>query len=287
MLIIPEIHEMQRWSDSARRDGNRIAFVPTMGALHEGHLTLVDRARQHADLVVASVFVNPAQFGPNEDFDRYPRDLEADAAMLHDRGVAALFAPNRDGMYPDGFRTTVHVAELGGMLEGGARPTHFDGVTLIVTKLFHAVRPDVAVFGRKDAQQAIIIRRMTRDLDFGTEIVVAPTVRERDGLAMSSRNRYLSSEEREAALALPRALKAGFEAYRDGERNARAVVKMMRAIIESEPRVRLDYIDAVSTGSLEPVERLGAGTLAAGAVYVGSTRLLDNWWIDDDGHEEM
>jgi pantoate--beta-alanine ligase len=287
MITITTVEEMQNWSNTQRRNGSRIGLVPTMGALHDGHLTLVDAAKERCDDVVASVFVNPTQFAPNEDFDRYPRDLETDAARLAERGVTALFAPIRDQMYGSGFRTTVMVDGITQQLEGRTRPDHFAGVTLIVTKLFHAVRPDVAVFGRKDAQQALVIRRLVTDLDFGIEIFVAPTIREADGLAMSSRNRYLSQDGRVAALALSRALQTGCAAWTDGERNATTLVELMTPILESESLVRVDYLAIVSADTFKSVSTVDAGTLVAGAVYVGETRLIDNWWVDDADHAEF
>ncbi len=287
MEVLKTVADMQAWSDAKRREGLRIGFVPTMGALHEGHLTLVDIAHERADVVVASIFVNPTQFGPTEDLERYPRDPEGDAAKLRSRGVDAIFLPDRDEMYPPGFATVLHVEGITGMLEGWTRPTHFAGVTLVVAKLFNAVRPHVAVFGRKDAQQALVIRRMTADLDFGIEIVVAPTVREKDGLAMSSRNQYLGSEERRAATALSRALRTGYQAYLDGERTTSALVQMMMQVLRSEPLIRTDYLAVVTMRSLEPVDKVGPGTLVAAAVYLGKTRLIDNWWVEEDGSAEF
>jgi len=287
MDTLTTVAAMQAWSDGERVAGRRIAVVPTMGALHDGHLALVDRAHQCADVVVATIFVNPTQFAPGEDLDKYPRDLDGDLAKLSERGVSAVFTPARDKMYPDGVLTSVAVGDITGVLEGATRPTHFAGVTLIVTKLFHAVRPHVAVFGRKDAQQAIVIRRMTADLDFGIEIVVAPTVREADGLALSSRNRYLSDAERGAALVLSRALRGSFDAYRSGERRAATLMGEMERMIGSEPLVRMDYLAIVDMGSFAPVPEIEPGTLIAGAMYVGTTRLIDNWWVDDSGDPEF
>lgn len=287
MEVLKTVADMQAWSDAKRREELRIGFVPTMGALHEGHLTLVDAAHEHSDVVVASVFVNPTQFAPTEDLEQYPRNPDGDAAKLHDRGVDALFLPNRDEMYPPGFNTVVQVEGITGMLEGWTRPTHFAGVTLVVAKLFNAVRPNVAVFGRKDAQQAIVIRRMTADLDFGIDIVVAPTIREEDGLAMSSRNQYLGPEERKAATTFSRALRTGYQAYTDGERTASALVQMMMQVLRSEPLIRTDYLAIVSMRNLEPVDTVEPGTLVAAAAYLGKTRLIDNWWVEENGRAEF
>jgi len=287
MEVLKTIADMRAWSDAKRREGLRIGFVPTMGALHEGHLTLVDVARHRSDVVVASIFVNPTQFAPTEDLDRYPRDPEGDAAKLRNRRVDALFLPNSDEMYPSGFNTVVQVEEITGMLEGWTRPTHFAGVTLVVAKLFNIVCPHIAVFGRKDAQQALVIRRMTADLDFGIDIIVAPTVREEDGLAMSSRNQFLTPEERKAATSLSRALRNGYQAYLAGERTASALVQGMIQVLRSEPTIRTDYLAIVSMGNLEPVDFVGPGTLVAAAVYLGKTRLIDNWWVEEDGRAEF
>jgi len=287
MDMLTTIRDMQAWSDARRAEGKRIGLVPTMGALHEGHLSLVERASRTCDVVVASVFVNPTQFAPNEDFARYPRQLEDDRRLLETRGTTALFVPATGEMYPPEFLTKVEVGGLAEVLEGRTRPTHFGGVTLVVAKLFLAVKPHVAVFGRKDAQQALVIRRMVRDLNFDIEIDVAPTVREPDGLAMSSRNRYLSSEERSAALALSRALRVGYDAWRDGERKAAVLVEVMRRVLDEEPMVRLDYLSVASMETLRPRDDVGPGTLVAAAAWVGPTRLIDNWWITPDGRAEF
>ena len=278
---------MQAWSDAQRRHGKLIAFVPTMGALHEGHLSLVDRARERGDVVVASIFINPKQFGPGEDFAKYPRTLEHDCALLERRGVDVAFTPTVVEVYPPGHATQVSVLSLTERLEGATRPTHFAGVTLVVAKLLLAVKPHVAVFGRKDAQQALVVRRMTEDLRFGITIDIAPTAREPDGLAMSSRNAYLSPEERRKAVVLSRALRTGFDLWADGERNAARLVQSMRKVLDDEPDVRLDYLATVNQDTLEPVETVGCGALVAGAVHVGRTRLIDNWWVTPDGKGEF
>ena len=267
---------MQAWADGEHAAGRRIALVPTMGALHEGHMALVAEARRHADRVVVSIFVNPIQFNRRDDFEKYPRDLATDAALCEAGGVDAIYAPHPAAMYPEGFQTSVDVARLAEPLCGANRPGHFRGVTTVVTKLFHAVRPDVAVFGEKDFQQLAIVRRMTADLDFGIEIVGLPTVREADGLALSSRNRLLDGEGRQAAVCVPRALDAAEAAVRRGERRAAAVVAAACAVIQDEPRARLEYAELRNPETLDEVEEVGAPTLLALAVWVGSVRLIDN-----------
>jgi len=287
MRMITTVAEMRQWSDHERRRGTRIGFVPTMGALHAGHLSLITRAKTNADVVVASIFVNPTQFGPREDFASYPRTLERDVDLLAQEGVAVVFAPPTGEMYPSGCITAVRVEGLSARLEGAIRPSHFAGVTLVVAKLFHIVQPHVAVFGRKDAQQAIILQRMVRDLDFGVELDVAPTVREADGLAMSSRNVYLSIAERKQAVVLSRALQAGFRAWSEGERKSAVVRALMMNVLAEEPAARLDYLEIVSQKTLEPVAMVRSGTLVAGAIRVGKTRLIDNWWVREDGKAEF
>jgi pantoate--beta-alanine ligase len=261
-----------------RLEGKRIGFVPTMGALHEGHLSLMSRARDMSDCVIASVFVNPAQFGPEEDFDRYPRDLARDAELAFTRGVDFIFAPAPEDIYPDGFATYVTVEGLSDKIEGASRPGHFRGVTTIVSKLFNIIQPHFAFFGRKDAQQVIIIKRMVRDLVMDVEIVAGPTVREEDGLALSSRNVYLSSGERKAATVLRRALERCRTMVNSGERDAARLVAAMRGLIESEPVARIDYIAVTDTERLEPLDVLSQDkpALVSLAVFIGATRLIDN-----------
>jgi pantoate--beta-alanine ligase len=267
---------MQAWSDAERRAGRRIALVPTMGALHDGHLALVAEARRRAERVVVSIFVNPIQFNRRDDFERYPRALDADAARCAAAGVDAVYAPAAAAMYPEGFQSGVEVAKLTEPLCGAARPGHFRGVTTVVAKLFHAVRPDVAVFGEKDFQQLAVVRRMTADLDFGIEVDGVPTVREADGLAMSSRNRLLSATERQAALCVPRALERAATAVAAGERRATAVVAAATAAIDAEPAARREYAEARDPETLEAVEVVTGPTLLALAVWVGAVRLIDN-----------
>jgi pantoate--beta-alanine ligase len=260
----------------ARRDGARIGFVPTMGALHEGHLRLVDVARERADRVVMSIFVNPMQFGPAEDLGRYPRDPEGDAARARGREVDVLFAPSVEEMYPRPTAVRVTAEALASRWEGAVRPGHFTGVLTVVAKLLNIVAPDVAVFGRKDLQQALLVRRMAADLDVPVEIVVAPTVRERDGLAMSSRNVYLSSANRTRALALVGALRASAAAFAAGERDAAALAAAGRAVLAREPEISVDYFEVVDGETLEPIERADAAAAAIVAARVGTTRLIDN-----------
>lgn len=276
MRLADRIAEVRAATQRARRQGRKIALVPTMGAIHEGHLSLVRRARELSDFVAASIFVNPLQFGPHEDFERYPRDLARDCQLLEREGVELLFAPSVEELYPRGFSTYVEVKGLSDKLEGRSRPGHFRGVTTVVLKLFNIFSPDLALFGQKDAQQAIIIKRMTRDLDLPVEIVVCPTVREADGLACSSRNLYLSAEERRAATVLHRALKQAEKIIASGEQSSAKIIEGMRGIIEAEPLARIDYIAVTDLDRLEPREVVSEGTLISLAVFIGNTRLIDN-----------
>lgn len=263
---------VRRW----RQEGKRIGFVPTMGALHEGHLSLVKLARRHSDRIVASVFVNPTQFGPNEDFSRYPRQPEKDAAMLAGAGCDLLFLPEVETMYPP--RNTVFV-DLGAPsegLEGHFRPGHFRGVATVVSVLFNLVQPDVAVFGEKDAQQLAVVRKLVRDLQSPIEIVPGPTIREADGLAMSSRNAYLTPEERKAAAVLHRALRAAEAAIAAGERRGDEVRKVLTGMLNSEPLARVEYAEVVDAESFQPLETLRGRVVLPLAVRVGGTRLIDN-----------
>ncbi|HEX8747919.1 MAG TPA: pantoate--beta-alanine ligase [Pyrinomonadaceae bacterium] len=275
------INRRQRMSSVARKvrreEDKTIGLVPTMGALHEGHLSLVREARRMCDVVVVSVFVNPAQFGPNEDFQHYPRDLTKDTTLLTDLNVDYIFAPAMEEIYPKGFSTYVKVEGLSDQLEGASRPGHFRGVATVVTILFNVVRPDFAFFGQKDAQQTLIVRRLTRDLAFDTEIVILPTVREESGLALSSRNAYLDEDERRAATVLYRALRTAKEAYKNGERNASRIADSVRSTVETEARARLDYVSVADADTLEKLEKLDdRPVLIALAVHVGKTRLIDN-----------
>src|SRR5450631_291392 len=278
---------MRASSRAARRTGKRLGFVPTMGALHEGHLSLVRAARASSDVVAASIFVNPTQFGPNEDLAKYPRSLERDREMLEREGVELLFAPSVEEMYPTAAdrsvrptpATWVTVEELSGKLDGRSRPGHFRGVATVVAKLFHAVEPDAAFFGQKDATQVAIIRRMVRDLNLPVDIVVCPIVRETDGLAMSSRNAYLDPEQRKQALVLHRSLQRVQALATAGEHNASRLLAAGREEFAREKSVRLDYFEIVDPETLDPVEEVSRGTLVAVAAYVGNTRLIDNFLL--------
>jgi len=259
-----------------RREGKRIGFVPTMGALHEGHLSLVRAARQRSDAVVVSIFVNPLQFGPTEDLARYPRDLQGDSTLLKNEGVEIVFVPTAEEMYPAGAATYVTVAGLSERLCGRSRPGHFRGVTTVVSKLFNAIEPNFAFFGQKDAAQHAIIRKMVRDLNFAVAIVVCPIVREPDGLAMSSRNTYLSVEQRRSALALSRTLRKMEEMAKGGDRSVAALIEAGKQEVSREPGVRLDYLEIVDSDTLEPLADVRTGSLVAIAALVGTTRLIDN-----------
>lgn len=256
-----------------------------MGALHEGHLSLVRAAKAQCDVVVVSVFVNPTQFGPTEDLAKYPRSFERDCQLLEKEGVAIVFAPSVEEMYPEQGWTWVTVEGLSEKLDGCSRPGHFRGVTTVVSKLFHIVEPDVAFFGQKDAAQLANIRRMVRDLNIPVEIVACPIVREPDGLAMSSRNAYLSADDRKRALVLRRSLVRVEEEFRAGERDAAKLVAVAMTVFAEEPQVRLDYLEVVDPETLEPVEKITGRTLCAVAAYVGSTRLIDNVVLSPAGEE--
>jgi len=276
MKICESSEQVRAAVRAAKSQGQRVGFVPTMGALHEGHLALVRAARQQCPFVVASVFVNPAQFGPNEDFAKYPRNLERDRQMLESEGVSLLFAPPVEEMYPADANTFVTVEGLSDKLCGRSRPGHFRGVTTVVSKLFNIVEPDLAFFGQKDAAQAAIIRRMVRDLKFPTEIVVCPIVREADGLAMSSRNAYLDPAQRKQALVLFRALARLQTLVDQGEADSRNLIAAAKSVLADEREVRLDYVEVVNPESLEPVADVSKGALVAVAAFVGNTRLIDN-----------
>lgn len=279
MDIITDIKTMQERCAAARAEGRRIAFVPTMGYLHEGHLSLLREGRRQGDLLVLSIFVNPAQFGQGEDFESYPRDLTSDAAMARTEGVDLVFSPEAREMYPSGYATYVNVEGLTDTLCGASRPGHFRGVTTVVAKLFAIVLPHVALFGRKDFQQLTVIRRMAADLNFPVEIVGVPIVRETDGLAMSSRNVYLSPEERRQALALSRALEAGRKMTADGQRDAGEILSFLSALIEAEPDARIDYLQICDQHTLRDQERVDVDSVLLMAVFVGKTRLLDNGFL--------
>ncbi|MFI5093413.1 MAG: pantoate--beta-alanine ligase [Candidatus Acidiferrum sp.] len=289
MEIIRTIAWMKEYARGARGEGRVIGLVPTMGALHAGHTALAERAKRECSRVIASVFVNPKQFGPTEDYKRYPRSLERDAEKLGAAGVDCLFAPEATDVYPDGFRTYVNVEGINERLEGRSRPGHFRGVATVVLKLFEIVQPHFAYFGRKDAQQVRIIGEMARDLNLDTEIVVCPVVREADGLALSSRNAYLSVEERRAATVLHRALVAARTELSTGVRDAVQLQTVMRRTIEAEPLAIVDYVEIVSADTFEPVVRVGRPCYAVLAVFIGKTRLIDNLLIEPStaGPEEF
>ena len=276
MKIITTIGEMKAAVRIVKDREGTIGFVPTMGCLHEGHLSLVRAARQKNRVTIASLFVNPTQFGPREDFKAYPRDLDRDAAMLDREGVEFLFHPSPGEMYSEGHRTYVEVPDLQDKLCGRSRPGHFRGVCTVVLKLFEIVRPDIAFFGQKDAQQAIILQRMVRDLDLDVRLEILPIIRETDGLAMSSRNSYLSPAERRAGLVLSRSLREADVKIGKGERRAETVLAAMREMVGREPLARIDYLEAVETERLEQVPEIADGTLIALAVFIGKTRLIDN-----------
>jgi len=279
MKIIPSAAEMTAFSKAEQRAGRRIGFVPTMGALHEGHLSLVRAARAQCDSVVVSIFVNPTQFGPNEDLEKYPRNFEQDKTILQREHVSAIFYPSVEEMYPAGATTWVTVEDLSERLDGRSRPGHFRGVTTVVSKLFNIMQPQFAFFGQKDAAQVAIIRKMVRDLNFDVQIVVCPIVREGDGLAMSSRDAYLSTEERKQALVLSRLLERVRRLHEQGENSAEKLFAAGKQVIAEETAVKLDYFEIVNPDTLEPVRDVANGALVAVAAYVGTTRLIDNFLL--------
>ena len=276
MKVLSTIAETRAAARALKASGKKLGLVPTMGALHEGHLSLVRLAKQQCDAVAVSIFVNPKQFGPNEDFAKYPRAFERDQRMLEAGGVDLLFAPPVEEMYPLGSTTFVNVEGLSERLDGVSRPGHFRGVTTVVSKLFHIVEPNKAFFGQKDAAQVAIVKRMVRDLDLPLEIVVAPIVREPDGLAMSSRNAYLTPSERKQALVLSRALRAVEAQVDKRETNTNRLVNVAKQTFAEEPGARVDYIAVVDPDTLSPVDDVSNGALIAVAAYVGRTRLIDN-----------
>lgn len=266
--------------DGALRYEGTVGLVPTMGYLHEGHLSLVRRAKEACDQAVVSIFINPTQFGPKEDLSKYPRDLERDLSLLESLGVDLVWTPTAEIMYPPGYQTWVEVETLTRPLEGAVRPGHFRGVTTIVAKLFNGVQPHKAFFGQKDAQQATVIRQMTRDLNFPIEIVVCPIIREPDGLAMSSRNVYLDPEQRKAATVLYRSLSAAKEAYEDGVRNAQTLRQIMKDVLAGQPLAQVQYVSCADYDTLEELETVTGKTLLSMAVFVGKTRLIDNFVLE-------
>ncbi|MGE5498697.1 MAG: pantoate--beta-alanine ligase [Syntrophothermus sp.] len=281
MKVIKTVGEMHSFSSEMKREGKRIGFVPTMGFLHEGHLSLVDIAKENSDITVVSIFVNPTQFAPNEDFSKYPRNEERDQELLAGKGVDVLFLPDASEIYPAGYQTYVDVREITKRQEGEFRPSHFQGVTTVVSILFNCVMPDVAVFGQKDAQQAAVIKRMVRDLKFNIDIIISQIVREHDGLAMSSRNIYLSAKEREDALVLSTALKAAGMMIDGGERDSGKIIEKMRSIIAQADTAVPDYIRIVESESFNEIEKLESGKeyFFLIACRIGKTRLIDNLLI--------
>ena len=287
MEIVQQPEAMRQWARARRRKGATIALVPTMGYLHEGHLSLMRLAARHAETVVVSVFVNPTQFGPNEDLDRYPRDFERDMRLLRQESVAAVFAPEPEQMYPPGFQTEIRVQHLSRHLCGSSRPQHFAGVATVVTKLFNILRPDVAVFGEKDYQQLALIRRLVADLHLGVRIVGGPIVREADGLAMSSRNANLEQGQRAAALSLSQGLALARELYGAGERDGETLVAAVENHIRSFPEATVDYVSLIDSRDLEPVTRADEHTRLALAAYIGGkVRLIDNGLLASSQREE-
>jgi pantoate--beta-alanine ligase len=283
MRVISTVAEMQAACRELRQSGKSLGLVPTMGALHQGHLSLIRAARAHNQAVAASIFVNPLQFGPNEDFSKYPRTFDRDRQLLEAEKVDLLFAPSNEEMYPKGSSTTVYVAGLSEKLDGKSRPGHFQGVTTIVAKLFEIVRPHCAYFGQKDAAQVAVIRKMIEDLNIDVKIVVSPIVREQDGLALSSRNAYLSPEQRKQALALYRSL-TRVQTFADrGERSSSALIEAGKQVIADEPGVKLDYLEIVNPNTLDPVPDITNGALVAVAAWVGITRLIDNVVLQGPG----
>ena len=280
MEIYGEINKVRAAVKAWKKEGLTVGFVPTMGYLHEGHKSLIDAARKENDRVVVSIFVNPMQFGPTEDLESYPRDLKKDSALCETAGVDLIFHPEPEEMYADGFCSYVDMNGLTTELCGKTRPIHFRGVQTVVLKLFHIVTPDRAYFGQKDAQQLAVIRRMVKDLNVDTQIIGCPIIREADGLAKSSRNTYLSTEERQAALVLSRSLKAGKALVDAGETNAAAIKSAITAELEKEPLAKIDYVDVVDFDTITPVETLDGSILVAIAVYIGKTRLIDNFIVE-------
>jgi pantoate--beta-alanine ligase len=276
MKVLDNIPDMLRYVNKAHSAGKKLALVPTMGYLHKGHLSLIRLAREKADLVVASIYVNPIQFGENEDVEKYPRDLDRDESLAENAGCDVIFYPSNEMMYPQNFQTSVRVNELTKGLCGLSRPIHFQGVTTVVAKLFNIIKPNIAVFGQKDAQQSIVISQMVRDLSFDIEIIIAPIIRHDDGLAMSSRNEYLSPQERIEATVLHKSLYLAKDKIEHGEKNAELLKSEMMALINCMESTRVDYIEIVDASTLVPVKEINGRVLIALAVFVGNTRLIDN-----------
>jgi pantoate--beta-alanine ligase len=282
MKIISSLTEMQQTALALKQTGKRIAFVPTMGFLHEGHASLLREGRQRGDILVLSIFVNPIQFGPTEDLERYPRNLDGDCAIARECGTDIVFTPTATEMYPLGFQTAIRVHDLALPLCGASRPGHFDGVATVVAKLFNIVQPDVALFGKKDFQQLAVIRRMAADLNIPVEIIGMPIVREADGLAMSSRNAYLLAAERQSALCLSKAIRLVRKSFETGERKVDALLAAALVVIQAESDAKIDYLEFRDAGSLETVTIVNESTLMALAVKIGATRLIDNTVLGEE-----
>jgi len=276
MKIIKKIKEMQRMADEARKKGEIIGLVPTMGYFHEGHLSLMREARRKSDLLVVSIFVNPTQFGPREDFKSYPRDLKRDLQLAKETGVDVIFSPDVKEMYPKNYLTYIEIEKLSNILEGASRPGHFRGVITIVAKLFNAIKPHKAYFGQKDFQQSVVIKKMVKDLDMNVEVIVLPTIREKDGLATSSRNVYLKKEERKVAPILYKSLKLAEELIKEGEKDSKKIIKEMKELIEKEKLIKLEYIAITDPETLKEVKRIKRGTNVSLAARIGRARLIDN-----------
>ncbi|MGB2706416.1 MAG: pantoate--beta-alanine ligase [Candidatus Omnitrophota bacterium] len=287
MKIINEVGKMKTYARIMRKENKLVGLIPTMGYLHEGHLSLIRTVRKQADVVILSIFVNPIQFAPDEDFEKYPRDIKRDEELAKSCGVDVLFYPEKKGMYPPGFSTYVNVEELTDGLCGKSRPDHFRGVTTVVAKLFEIVKPDIAYFGQKDAQQAFVIRKMAEDLNMDVTIKILPIIREEDGVAMSSRNTRLSKPERKDASVLYKSLEAAREAVNSGERDAKKLIKKMREMITASPSAKTDYISIVDVKSLKEIPRIKGEVLIALAVFIGKTRLIDNVILDTEELEKI
>lgn len=282
MIVVKKISDVREAIKAQKAQGKTIGLVPTMGYLHEGHLSLVKEARENSDFVCASIFVNPIQFGPNEDYNKYPRDIERDIKLLEENGCDLVFIPSVEEMYPNERLTTVSVIKITNKLCGAYRPGHFDGVCTVVTKLFNIFTPDIAVFGQKDAQQVAVIKKMVEDLNIPVKIIASPIVRDKDGLALSSRNVYLSDDERHAALILNKSLKEAEKILKSGERNAENIISRVKNILESEPLCKIQYVSCVHPDTLEDLMAINDKALIAIACYIRNTRLIDNllWSVD-------
>ncbi len=277
MKVIQTPQEMNNCSEKIRRQGKRIAFVPTMGYLHDGHLSLMSEGRKKADILIVSIFVNPTQFGPQEDLEAYPRDFEKDEKLMQEAGVDVVFYPQADTIYPEGYQTYITVEKVSQNLCGISRPFHFQGVATVVAKLFNIVNPHLALFGKKDFQQLILIKRMVKDLNFNIEIIGCPTFRETDGLAMSSRNSYLSAEERQTALNIKKSIDSVCDLFQNGERNTKTLLKKAEEILSEQPLIRIDYLKICDIETLEDIKIIEKESVLAIAAFVGKTRLIDNF----------